>query len=65
MEDIRKQIEELKRREESLYHVFASLSKQIDDLMWYQKLGDMARIDKITFTGPPPWEPSGPTAPGP
>jgi dipeptidyl aminopeptidase/acylaminoacyl peptidase len=57
MEDIRKQIEELKRREESLYHVFASLSKQIDDLMWYQKLGDMARIDKITFTGPPPGNP--------
>ncbi len=37
MEEILKQIEELKRRDESMYHVFSSLSKQIDDLMWYQK----------------------------
>lgn len=54
MEEILKQIEELKRRDESMYHVFSSLSKQIDDLMWYQKLGDIARINKITFAGPPP-----------
>lgn len=30
------------------------LSKQIDDLMWYQKLGDIAKIDKVTLIGPPP-----------
>ena len=38
--------------------MFQMLSKQIDDLMWYQKLGDIAKIDKVTFIGPPPANPS-------
>jgi len=27
--------------------------KRVDDLMWYQKLGDIAEIDKDEYTGPP------------
>ncbi len=27
--------------------------KRIDDLLWYQKLGDIAEIDKDEYTGPP------------
>ncbi len=54
MEELRKEIEQLKRWRSSLTHSFASLSKQIDDLMWYQKLGDIAEIDKVTYIGPPP-----------
>ena len=54
MEEIRRQIAEIKQSEERLLSMFESISKQVDDLMWYQKLGDMARIEKITYIGPPP-----------
>ncbi|QUL99056.1 MAG: S9 family peptidase [Candidatus Fermentithermobacillus carboniphilus] len=54
MEDIQNQIEELKRQQESMLHMFLALSKQVDDLLWYNKVGDIARIDKVVFTGPPP-----------
>jgi len=30
------------------------ISKQIDDVQWYNKLGDVAIIDKVSFCGPPP-----------
>lgn len=29
------------------------LAKATDDLLWYQKVGDVAEIDKITYVGPP------------
>lgn len=57
MEQILRKLQEFERRQQNMYHMYESLSKQIDDLMWYQKLGHIARIDKITFTGPPPANP--------
>ncbi len=57
MDQILKKLEEFERRQQSIYHMYESLSKQIDDLMWYQKLGHIAKIDKVTFTGPPPANP--------
>ncbi len=38
--------------------------KAIDDLLWYQKLGDVAEIDKIEYPGLPPHRNRNPTAPG-
>jgi len=32
------------------------LKKSIDDLMWFQRLGDVAYIDKLYMTGPPLWK---------
>jgi hypothetical protein len=29
------------------------IQKAIDDLMWYNKVGDIAFIDKVYMTGPP------------
>jgi dipeptidyl aminopeptidase/acylaminoacyl peptidase len=40
------------------------LLKAIDDLMWHQKLGGIAVVDKVRFTGPPPRYRPNPTAPG-
>ena len=34
-------------------HQYDSLMKAIEDLLWYHKLGDIAEIDKVRFTGPP------------
>ncbi len=38
--------------------------KKVDDLLWYQKLGDIAEVDKSEYTGPPPVHPRDPKAPG-
>jgi len=57
VDELQKQIEELKRQQQSMGHMFMALSKQIDDLMWYQRVGDIARVDKVVFTGPPPRNP--------
>ena len=41
-----------------------ALAKQIDDLLWYQRVGDIAAIDKVTYTGPPPRVIPNPTGQG-
>ncbi len=38
--------------------------KKIDDLLWYQKLGDIAEIDKSEYTGPPSAHVKNKKAPG-
>lgn len=38
---------------ESLSHRFDILEKKIDDVYWYNKVGDIAYIDKVYITGPP------------
>lgn len=49
---------------ESLNHRIDMLEKQIDDLMWYNKVGDVAIIDKVYMTGPPVAVEKNPTARG-
>jgi dipeptidyl aminopeptidase/acylaminoacyl peptidase len=38
-------------------HKQDEIVKKIDDLLWYQKVGDVAYIDKVRLTGPPRWRP--------
>ncbi|MFZ0217689.1 MAG: alpha/beta fold hydrolase, partial [Candidatus Dormiibacterota bacterium] len=45
-------------------HELDVLHRQIDDLMFFQRLGDLAEIDLVTFTGPPPRNEPNPTAQG-
>jgi len=40
----------------TLHHRIDVLEKSIDDLMWFQRLGDVAYIDKLYMTGPPLWK---------
>jgi dipeptidyl aminopeptidase/acylaminoacyl peptidase len=47
----------------TLEHRLDVLEKNIDDLMWYQKLDDVAFIDKIFMTGPPKWKETDTTDP--
>jgi len=37
--------------------------KQIDDLMWWQRLGDLAYVDKVRLTSTPRWKPQYPDDP--
>jgi len=45
-------------------HQHDSLMKALDDLMWYHKVGDIAEINKVRFTGPPPHYNPNPTGQG-
>lgn len=56
--------DKLERNDASLEHRLDQLSKQIDDLMWYQKLGDIAHVDKVYIYGPPKWKIEDPNALG-
>ncbi len=38
--------------------------KHVDDLLWYQKLGDIAEVDKVEYTSLPPQHVTNPKAPG-
>jgi dipeptidyl aminopeptidase/acylaminoacyl peptidase len=48
-----KEIEALQRQISNLRHTFQSMQKQMDDVLWYNKVGDVAHIDKVYLTGPP------------
>lgn len=40
--------------EESLGHLDAKLTRQMNELLWSQRLGEVAFVDEVRFTGPPP-----------
>ncbi len=52
------------RKIDNLQHNFNQLQKGLEDLLWYQKVGDVAYIDKVYITGPPPARVKNPTAMG-
>jgi dipeptidyl aminopeptidase/acylaminoacyl peptidase len=56
--------ERLKALEESMRFMEQKLAKGIDDLMWFRGIGELAVIDKVRYTGPPPAVTNNPTAQG-
>lgn len=48
----------------NLQHRLNELEKAIDDILWYQRVGDVAFIDKVYIAGPPLREEKNPTALG-
>jgi acetyl esterase/lipase len=42
-------------------HEFDVLAKKIDDVLWYERVGDVAVIDKSRIYGPPRWKEENPT----
>ncbi len=57
-------VRDLNRAEQDLNHRLDQLAKQVDDLLWYQKVGDIALIDKVYLYGPPSPESGNSTAMG-
>ncbi len=58
---ISKQIDE---KFEALDHRLDQLAKAVDDVIWYNKVGDVANIEKVFIVGPPPWKVKDSTARG-
>ncbi|MHB8930198.1 MAG: alpha/beta hydrolase family protein [Melioribacteraceae bacterium] len=54
----------IEKKFESLDHRLDQLAKAIDDIQWYNKVGDVANIEKVFIVGPPPAKISNPTAMG-
>ena len=52
-QNLETQIEDLQNQISNLRHSFNSLEKSIDDLLWFDRVGDIAFIDKVHLTGPP------------
>lgn len=46
-------VREISSELRSMSHRFDILEKKIDDVYWYNKIGDIAYIDKVYITGPP------------
>lgn len=47
-------LQELQEWKESMSHRFDSLARAIDDVLWYNRIQDIADVDKISILGPPP-----------
>jgi dipeptidyl aminopeptidase/acylaminoacyl peptidase len=54
----------LQNLEESLSFVEDSLTRKLDDLMLFRRLEDIADVDKVRYTGPPPHVIKNPKAAG-
>ncbi len=57
-------IKKVEQQINNMQHNFNRLQKGIEDLLWYQKVGDIAYIDKVFITGPPPAVIKNPTGMG-
>ncbi len=55
-----KRVDELEKKIDDYRHRFDILEKQIDDLLWFERLGDVAFIDKVRLTSTPRWKPKKP-----
>jgi len=54
----------IRELEDQLQFLEQSLTKEIDDLMWFQRMGDIAVVDKVKYAGPPPRVIPNPTGQG-
>jgi len=57
-------LETIKTNRYELDHRLDALEKAVDDLLWYQKVGQVATIDKVYIYGPPRWKVKNETAMG-
>lgn len=47
------EVARLRAQVESLRTDVEALTKAVDDVLWFNRVGDVAEIDKITYVGPP------------
>ncbi|PVX52025.1 prolyl oligopeptidase family protein [Balneicella halophila] len=62
--DLKAEIAALRAYNESLNHQLDKLFKKIDDITWFERVGDIAYVDKVYMYGPPKWKEENPNALG-
>ena len=55
-------VQRIEARLDGMYHQFNALEKAIDDIFWFEVLGDTVTIEKVRHYGPPPRNEPNPTA---
>jgi len=63
-QDLGAELKKLSSGSENLNHRIDRIEKLIDDVLWYNKVGDIAHVDKLYIYGPPKWKEENPTAKG-
>ncbi len=58
-EQILKELKSLRSYNNGMQHTYDAITKKIDDVLWYEKVGDIAFIDKVYLTGEPLAKPNG------
>ena len=58
------QVKELQVANEDLQHRLDELAKAIDDVAWFERMSDVAEVDKWRIAGPPPAHVPDPTVTG-
>jgi len=61
-DELLQKMEQLKNSDENTEHRLDILAKMIDDVLWYNKVGDIAWVDKLYIYGPPKWKEENPSA---
>lgn len=51
--DLEARIAALEKQLESSAYQLDILHKKIDDVLWFERVGDVAEVDKVYYTGPP------------
>lgn len=62
--NVPKQLQALRNENTGFSRSFEEVLKKMDDVLWYDKVGDVAFVDKVFLCGPPKANPSNPTAMG-
>jgi dipeptidyl aminopeptidase/acylaminoacyl peptidase len=63
-DSIYSKLQSLRKNDERLQHRLDHLEKMVDDILWFQRVGSYAFIDKVYMTGPQLWKEKNPTAQG-
>lgn len=63
-EQLKNQISGLEKQITDLQHTYDQIMKQNDDILWFERVGSMAFIDKVYITGPAQANVKNPTAMG-
>jgi dipeptidyl aminopeptidase/acylaminoacyl peptidase len=54
----------IRKLDGDLGHQLDRLAKTMDDVLWFQRVGDIARVEKVRIYGPPRWKEKNPTGKG-
>ena len=63
-QDVDAKLDEIIQTLDGFRHRLDALEKRIDDGLWFDRVGDVAHIDKVRLWGPPRWKEESPTAIG-
>ncbi len=61
---VSEQLEKIQEALKDYDHTCDEILKKIDDVLWFERVGDVAYVDKVYICGPPRWKEKNPTGAG-